>query len=52
LSPNEGYKINNCKLNSELFSNYFLTNAEQITHTFDNNKTDCNNTKNPVHYLS
>jgi len=31
LSCNEGDKINNCKLNSELFSNYFLTTAEQIT---------------------
>jgi hypothetical protein len=31
----------------------FLNIAELITHNiFNNNKTDCNNTKNPVHYLS
>jgi len=52
LSCNEGDKINNCKPNSELFSNYFLTNAEQITHIFNSNKINCNNNKNPVHYLS
>ena len=53
MSCNEDDKINNCKLNSELFSNYFLTTAEQITHNiFNNHKIDCNNTKNPVHNLS
>jgi len=51
LSRNEGDKINNCKFNSELFSNYFLTNAGQITHIFSN-KIDCNNNKNLVHYLT
>ena len=43
---------NNCKVNSELFNNYFLTTAERIScHFLNNIKVECKNNKHPTHYL-